>query len=89
MNGNTKIKQDSQTIEIFFGEGGYMLLDIEKRTIHCSKLFENGVKGNKKFTTVDFGDFCVFANELFQDAELLYVIEQGLYLHQGIFDGVC
>lgn len=81
---------DPRFREKWIGEFGYFLTDLETKTIHLSNLDLDGypAKSNRVTITDDFGEFVVEANRIFpKNEESIEVIELGLKVYQGFFEG--
>lgn len=80
---------DPKFRELRVGEFGFMLADLETKQIHLSNLdVESYPTKSNRITTDDFADFVIAANDLFPvHADMMKIIEAGLKVHQGFYNG--
>lgn len=85
---NVLPKADPRFRELRVGEFGYLLADLETKTVHISNLFVDEIPCKAdRFTTSDFGELVYKATEIFKGDELKKVVEEALLVFNGHFDG--
>ena len=69
------------------GEWGFILADLETKTVHVSNTQRPNFARAGSGLSKSFDGFLTLALELFEDDELLKVVQEGVLIYSGHFDG--